>query len=712
MKNQYAIVIWTFGLLFFNMNLVGQIAINITGDVPNASSMLDVSSTEKGILIPRMTLTQRDQINSPVTGLMIYQTDNTSGFYFYNGTSWVVVGDGAISINSLVDGKTDSYSLFLGSGTGTSDNGASNRNTAVGINAYNSSVNGYANTAFGNETLKLNTSGTHNAAFGTQVLTHNITGVENTAIGTNAGFNVTGSGNVLIGANVAFSQTDISNKLFIDNTNTGTPLIHGDFITDILRVNGTLDINNAYQLPTSDGISGQILKTNGNGSLSWNDDTSASNINELDDGLSDGNSLYMGAEAGNLAGSNKFSTGVGVWSLKNVTTGADNTALGTSSLISLTEGSNNTVVGSNALQSITITSNNTVLGTTAGQSVTGGGNVFIGNKVAKTQTNISNKLFIDNSDTGTPLIYGEFDNDKVRVNGNFEISGGFKLESSTPGNGKVLSSDDYGNSSWTPLSGSIVGLGNVENTTLSTWAGSPNITTLGTISNGIWQSTPIVDSHIDDLDASKITSGIFNNNRINWVNIGNIGFSNSNNAKFFICMSSNTLDVPAIQGNIGDFSTFVTEYAIAAGGVASNINSIDVTSTFKIYQQEAGVNKVLTSDANGLSTWQDPSSIASDETGIKLLRGTINADGTVGAGNGFTVSKTGVGEYTIDFSTSFSSLPIVNASIIYSDTGSTNRIIAYVYDLTANSCKIETVDAVNSGFAEGTGFTFIAIGTE
>jgi len=708
MKNQYAIVIWTFGLLFFNMNLVGQIAINITGDVPNASSMLDVSSTEKGILIPRMTLTQRDQINSPVTGLMIYQTDNTSGFYFYNGTSWVVVGDGAISINSLVDGKTDSYSLFLGSGTGTSDNGASNRNTAVGINAYNSSVNGYANTAFGNETLKLNTSGTHNAAFGTQVLTHNITGVENTAIGTNAGFNVTGSGNVLIGANVAFSQTDISNKLFIDNTNTGTPLIHGDFITDILRVNGTLDINNAYQLPTSDGISGQILKTNGNGSLSWNDDTSASNINELDDGLSDGNSLYMGAEAGNLAGSNKFSTGVGVWSLKNVTTGADNTALGTSSLISLTEGSNNTVVGSNALQSITITSNNTVLGTTAGQSVTGGGNVFIGNKVAKTQTNISNKLFIDNSDTGTPLIYGEFDNDKVRVNGNFEISGGFKLESSTPGNGKVLSSDDYGNSSWTPLSGSIVGLGNVENTTLSTWAGSPNITTLGTISNGIWQGTPIVDSHIDDLDASKITSGIFNNNRINWGNPGDLTCGHAT-AKFNNLFVSGYFFADLIP------NTVIFNFNYFSVGVMAGenliIDTVVVSNHFK-FEHGSGLNKVLTSDAIGSSNWQTPSSIATNEANLKLLRGTVNADGTVDAGNGFTVSKTGDGEYTIDFSTSFASTPTVKASIIYTDVGATNRIIAYVCDLTANSCKIETVDAVASGFAEGTGFTFIAIGTE
>ena len=51
----------------------------------------------KGMLIPRMTSTQRDAITSPATGLLVYQTDNTPGFYHYNGSSWVKIdagGDG------------------------------------------------------------------------------------------------------------------------------------------------------------------------------------------------------------------------------------------------------------------------------------------------------------------------------------------------------------------------------------------------------------------------------------------------------------------------------------------------------------------------------------------------------------------------------------------------------------------------------------------
>src|SRR5258707_13869528 len=58
---------------------------------PNASSLLDITSTTKGILIPRMTLTQRNAIVSPVTGLMIYQTNSTPGFYYYSGSAWVPV---------------------------------------------------------------------------------------------------------------------------------------------------------------------------------------------------------------------------------------------------------------------------------------------------------------------------------------------------------------------------------------------------------------------------------------------------------------------------------------------------------------------------------------------------------------------------------------------------------------------------------------------
>jgi len=66
-----------------------NVAINSTGNPPDGSAMLDVSSSNSGILIPRMNQSQRNSISSPATGLLVYQTDNTPGFYYYNGSTWV-----------------------------------------------------------------------------------------------------------------------------------------------------------------------------------------------------------------------------------------------------------------------------------------------------------------------------------------------------------------------------------------------------------------------------------------------------------------------------------------------------------------------------------------------------------------------------------------------------------------------------------------------
>ena len=74
-----------------------NVGINATGAAPNASAMLDVSSTTKGLLAPRMTQAERNAIASPATGLLIFQTDNTPGFYYNSGTSgapvWVLTAN-------------------------------------------------------------------------------------------------------------------------------------------------------------------------------------------------------------------------------------------------------------------------------------------------------------------------------------------------------------------------------------------------------------------------------------------------------------------------------------------------------------------------------------------------------------------------------------------------------------------------------------------
>ncbi len=70
------------------------VAINTSGNPADTSAMLDVQSTSGGILIPRLTLAQRGNLVSPASGLLIYQTDNQAGFYFYNGTVWTKISTG------------------------------------------------------------------------------------------------------------------------------------------------------------------------------------------------------------------------------------------------------------------------------------------------------------------------------------------------------------------------------------------------------------------------------------------------------------------------------------------------------------------------------------------------------------------------------------------------------------------------------------------
>lgn len=78
-------------VLFISTGSFAQqgVSINVAGTPPDNSSMLDVSSTAKGLLIPRMTEAQKNAITSPATGLLIYQTNNTIGFWYFDGTIWV-----------------------------------------------------------------------------------------------------------------------------------------------------------------------------------------------------------------------------------------------------------------------------------------------------------------------------------------------------------------------------------------------------------------------------------------------------------------------------------------------------------------------------------------------------------------------------------------------------------------------------------------------
>ena len=123
-----------------SIQVYGQTGIGTS--TPNASAKLEIAATDKGLLIPRLTLTQRGSITSPANGLLIYQTDGVVGFYVNTGTAaspvwtrinmdWTRTGNdiaftaGNVSTTGTLTGGNSSTSSLSGFGV--------NINTQAGV---------------------------------------------------------------------------------------------------------------------------------------------------------------------------------------------------------------------------------------------------------------------------------------------------------------------------------------------------------------------------------------------------------------------------------------------------------------------------------------------------------------------------------------------------------------------------------------------------
>ena len=319
-----SLILFTLLLAISFNNLYAQVGINTDGSQPDNSAMLDVKSTDKGILIPRMTQAQRDAIASPATGLMIYQTDNTPGFYYYDA------GNGWTHINTSADGNTldDSYDQG-GAGAGkniTADAGAVRVDGTDGLlvtgthgsgNTIDAEVTGagtrmffnprksafragkvssnqWDNANIGNYSTAMGT-GTKASGFASTALgnTTEATGEDATALG--YGAHATGNYSTAIGAQIEapsgyetvfgrFSTNyspnstngwNTSDRLFVigNGINAGT----GRSNALTIYKDGRMNINDEYFMPQTDGTAGQIMQTDGAGQVSFVDASTFSN---------------------------------------------------------------------------------------------------------------------------------------------------------------------------------------------------------------------------------------------------------------------------------------------------------------------------------------------------------------------------------------------------------------------------------------------------
>lgn len=100
MKANLYLLLFTLFQIITIKSSAQSILFNSGGGTPDASALMELRSTEKGFLVPRMLEAQRLSIASPAEGLMVYQNNGLKGFYFYNGTSWDTLG-GSTTVNNI-----------------------------------------------------------------------------------------------------------------------------------------------------------------------------------------------------------------------------------------------------------------------------------------------------------------------------------------------------------------------------------------------------------------------------------------------------------------------------------------------------------------------------------------------------------------------------------------------------------------------------------
>jgi hypothetical protein len=123
-------------LSFFSVAIYAQQNVGIGTSSPNASAVLDITSSTKGVLIPRMTEDRRNAISNPAQGLLIYQTDGAVGFYVNKSTlpnipNWSPLSEGG-----------SFWSYQFNSTSNITNNNTGNIGIGVSVPAYLMDING------------------------------------------------------------------------------------------------------------------------------------------------------------------------------------------------------------------------------------------------------------------------------------------------------------------------------------------------------------------------------------------------------------------------------------------------------------------------------------------------------------------------------------------------------------------------------------------
>lgn len=286
-------------------------------------------------------------------------------------------------------------------------------NTAIGYKALSKVTTsagqaGSSNTAVGSLVLLNNTTGYNNSALGYLALTNNTTGFSNSAMGVSTlAANTTGSSNSAFGANALAANTTIGGNSGSSNSAFGFNSLKANTI----------------------GTANSAMGQNALGANTTGGSNVAVGSNALSTNLIGSFNVALGANAllANTGGNN---TAVGMNALTANQGAINNSAMGHQAMNANTLGHNNVAIGKDALLGNLIGNYNVAVGTGALSVIAGDQNVGIGYNAGALETG-SFKLYIDNSNTVSPLIGGDFVNNKVSINRNLTATGGITFAART-----------------------------------------------------------------------------------------------------------------------------------------------------------------------------------------------------------------------------------------------------------------------------------------
>jgi hypothetical protein len=187
-------------LMLGTVPAIAQIGIGTKTPAPSAALEVTSSTNNKGILIPRVTATQKDAIASPAQGLLVYQTTAPIGFYYYTGTSWKLMAiqtdiaskvdkvDGKdLSSNDYTTVEKTKLAAITGTNTGDQTTITGNAGTATKL-ASPRNINGVA--FDGSADITIATGASAETLTGTTIKS-TVTGSSLTSVGTLANLTVT-----------------------------------------------------------------------------------------------------------------------------------------------------------------------------------------------------------------------------------------------------------------------------------------------------------------------------------------------------------------------------------------------------------------------------------------------------------------------------------------------------------------------------------------